>query len=121
MDLQIDEFYKDCAAGLLLLYQVFPQRTALYVEDLIGLEETDEFGLPSKRHLSCLGAMLWLADEGWIRPCLAKKALCAYPVRFPTPLISRPRCRQPSPACSARWPGNCVKRLVVATASGSRG
>ena len=67
MDLQIDEFYKDCAAGLLLLYQVFPQRTALYVEDLIRLEETDEFGLPSKRHLSCLGAMLWLADEGYLR------------------------------------------------------
>ena len=54
MDLQIDEFYKDCAAGLLQLYLVFPLRTALYVEDLIGLEEPDEFGLPSKRHKSCL-------------------------------------------------------------------
>lgn len=67
MDLQIDEFYKDCAAGLLQLYQVFPRRTALYVEDLIGLEEPDEFGLPSKRHQSCLGALLWLADEGYLR------------------------------------------------------
>lgn len=67
MDLQIDEFYKDCAAGLLQLYLVFPRRTALYVEDLIGLEETDEFGLPSKRHQSCLGALLWLADEGYLR------------------------------------------------------
>ena len=67
MDLQIDEFYKDCAAGLLQLYLVFPRRTALYVEDLIGLEEADEFGLPSKRHQSCLGALLWLADEGYLR------------------------------------------------------
>lgn len=67
MDLQIDEFYKDCAAGLLQLYQVFPRRTALYVADLIGLEEPDEFGLPSKRHQSCLGALLWLADEGYLR------------------------------------------------------
>jgi len=67
MDLQIDEFYKDCAAGLLQLYLAFPRRTALYVEDLIGLEETDEFGLPSKRHQSCLGALLWLADEGYLR------------------------------------------------------
>lgn len=67
MDLQIDEFYKDCAAGLLQLYLVFPRRTALYVEDLIGLEEPDEFGLPSKRHQSCLGALLWLADEGYLR------------------------------------------------------
>ncbi|MDE3736504.1 MULTISPECIES: hypothetical protein [Pseudomonas] len=67
MDLQIDDFYKDCASGLLQLYQVFPRRVALYVEDLIGPSEPDEFGLPSKRHESCLGALLWLADEGYLR------------------------------------------------------
>ncbi|MBB1520984.1 hypothetical protein [Aquipseudomonas guryensis] len=67
MDLQIDEFYKDAAAGMLLLYQAFPRKVALYVEDLIGREEPDEFGLPSKRHQSCLGALLWLAEEGYLR------------------------------------------------------
>src|SRR5690606_41978004 len=67
MDLQIDEFYKDAAAGMLMLYQAFPRKVALYIEDLIGREEPDEFGLPSKRHQSCLGAMLWLAEEGYIR------------------------------------------------------
>ena len=67
MDLQIDEFYKDAASGLLLLYQAFPRKVALYVEDLIGREEPDEFGLPSKRHQSCLGALLWLAEEGYLR------------------------------------------------------
>ncbi|MEX6503272.1 hypothetical protein [Pseudomonas zhanjiangensis] len=67
MDLQIDDFYKDAAAGLLLLYQAFPRKVALYVEDLIGREEPDEFGLPSKRHQSCLGTLLWLAEEGYIR------------------------------------------------------
>jgi hypothetical protein len=67
MDLQIDEFYKDAAAGMLLLYQAFPRKIALYVEDLIGREEPDEFGLPSKRHQSCLGALLWLAEEGYLR------------------------------------------------------
>ena len=67
MDLQIDDFYKDCAAGLLQLYQAFPRRIALYVEDLIGPSEPDQFGLPSKRHESCLGALLWLADEGYLR------------------------------------------------------
>ncbi|HAN52622.1 MAG TPA: hypothetical protein DCQ75_06310, partial [Pseudomonas sp.] len=61
MDLQIDDFYKDAAGGLLALYQAFPRKIALYVEDLIGREEPDEFGLPSKRHQSCLGALLWLA------------------------------------------------------------
>lgn len=67
MDLQIDDFYKDAASGLLRLYQAFPRKMALYVEDLIGREETDEFGLPSKRHQSCLGALLWLAEEGYLR------------------------------------------------------
>ncbi|HCA7636272.1 hypothetical protein, partial [Pseudomonas aeruginosa] len=67
MDLQIDDFHKDAAGGLLLLYQAFPRKTALYVEDLIGREPPDEFGLPSKRHQSCLGALLWLAEEGYLR------------------------------------------------------
>jgi hypothetical protein len=67
MDLQIDDFYKDAASGLLALYQAFPRKMALYVEDLIGREEPDEFGLPSKRHQACLGALLWLAEEGYLR------------------------------------------------------
>lgn len=67
MDLHIDDFYRDAAAGLLALYQAFPRKIALYVEDLIGREEPDEFGLPSKRHQGCLGALLWLADEGYLR------------------------------------------------------
>jgi len=67
MDLQIDDFYKDAASGLLALYQVFPRKAALYVEDLIGREEPDEFGLPSKRHQACLGTLLWLAEEGYLR------------------------------------------------------
>ncbi|WP_437880504.1 hypothetical protein [Pseudomonas sp. LRF_L74] len=67
MDLQIDEFYKDAANGMLMLYQAFPRKIALYIEDLIGREEPDEFGLPSKRHQSCLGALLWLGDEGYLR------------------------------------------------------
>jgi hypothetical protein len=67
MDLQIDDFYRDATAGLLMLYQAFPRKITLYVEDLIGHEEPDEFGLPSKRHQSCLGALLWLAEEGYLR------------------------------------------------------
>ncbi|KAF1068362.1 MAG: hypothetical protein GAK45_01382 [Pseudomonas citronellolis] len=67
MDLQIDEFYKDAASAMLALHQAFPRKIALYVEDLIGREETDEFGLPSKRHQACLGALLWLGEEGYLR------------------------------------------------------
>jgi hypothetical protein len=77
MDLQIDEFYKDAAAAMLLLYQAFPRKMALYVEDLIGREEPDDFGLPSQRHQNCLGALLWLAEEGYLRfdSCIAQDAL----------------------------------------------
>lgn len=67
MDLQIDDFHRDLAAALLSLYQSFPRRVALYVEDLAGPEAPDEFGLPSPRHQACLGALLWLADEGYLR------------------------------------------------------
>jgi hypothetical protein len=67
MDLQIDDFYRDAASSLLMLYQAFPRKIALYVEDLIGYEEPDEFGLPSKRHQSCLSTLLWLAEEGYLR------------------------------------------------------
>lgn len=67
MDLQVDDFYRDVAAALLTLYGAFPRKLTLYVDDLIGHEEPDEFGLPSKRHQSCLGALLWLAEEGYLR------------------------------------------------------
>ncbi|UIP88269.1 hypothetical protein [Pseudomonas phenolilytica] len=67
MDLHIDDFYRDAAAGLLMLYQAFPRKAALYIEDLIGREEPDEFGLPSKRHQGCLGTLLWLAEEDYLR------------------------------------------------------
>lgn len=36
MDLHIDDFYKDAAKGLLLLYQAFPNKSTLYMDDLIG-------------------------------------------------------------------------------------
>jgi len=67
MDLQVDDFYRDAAAGLLILYQAFPRKVTVYVDDLIGHQEPDEFGLPSTRHQSCLGALLWLAEEGYLR------------------------------------------------------
>lgn len=67
MDLHIDDFYKDIALGLLALYQAFPRKVDLYVEDLIGPQELDEYGLPSSRQQSCFSALLWLADEGYLR------------------------------------------------------
>lgn len=67
IDVNIDDFYRDMATVLLALYQQFPRKVTLYVEDICGPDETDDFGLHSPRYLSALGAMIWLGDEGYIR------------------------------------------------------
>lgn len=67
IDVHIDDFYHDIGATLLSLYQQFPRKISLYIEDVSGPDDVDEFGLHSQRHLSCMGAMLWLQDEGYIR------------------------------------------------------
>ena len=66
-DLHIEEFCHDTLRTLIQLYQVFPRRRAIYVEDICGSDEPDELGMHSARHLACLGTMLWLAEEGYIR------------------------------------------------------
>ena len=38
-----------------------------FVEDLIGPQELDEYGLPNKRHMACFATLLWLGEEGFIR------------------------------------------------------
>lgn len=67
IDVNIDDFYHDIAVALLSLYQQFPQKVSLYIEDICGPDDADEFGLHSPRHLSCIGALMWLRDEGFIR------------------------------------------------------
>ncbi|MEX2474809.1 hypothetical protein [Marinobacter sp.] len=66
-DIHIEEFYKDAAIALLQLYNSFPRRINLFVEDIAGPDEPDEFGLHSKRHMACFGALLWLEEEGLLR------------------------------------------------------
>lgn len=66
-DFNIEDFCKDSAMVLSTLYQTFPRRHTLFVEDICGRDETDEFGMHSDRHLACLAAMLWLAEEGFLR------------------------------------------------------
>ncbi|MCC5887126.1 MAG: hypothetical protein JJT88_11905 [Gammaproteobacteria bacterium] len=66
-DLHIDDFCKDIALVLNQLYLMFPRKSSLFVEDISGPDEPDEYGLHSARHMACLSAMLWLAEEGYIR------------------------------------------------------
>lgn len=66
-DIHIEEFYKDAAIALIQLYNAFPRRVNLFVEDIAGPDEPDEFGLHSKRHMACFGTLLWLEEEGLLR------------------------------------------------------
>jgi EAL domain-containing protein (putative c-di-GMP-specific phosphodiesterase class I) len=65
-DLHIDDFYRDSAKILLMLYAQFPRKTTLYVEDIAGPDTPDEFGLHSPRHEACLHTMLWLANSHYL-------------------------------------------------------
>ena len=67
MDLHIDDFYQDAAQGLVSLYQAFPRKITLYLDELVGVLPTDEVGLPHPRQRQCLSTLLWLASEGYIR------------------------------------------------------
>lgn len=66
-DLHIDDFCHDVLRILLRLYNAFPRAQSIFVEDISGPDQPDEVGLHSRRHMACLGAMLWLAEEGYIR------------------------------------------------------
>lgn len=67
IDINIDDFFHDIAVTLLSLYQQFPRKVSLYIEDISGPDDMDEFGLHSSRYLSAIGAVSWLHDEGYIR------------------------------------------------------
>src|SRR5690606_28258940 len=76
-DLHIDDFCRDTARILLRLWGQFPRPQLLFVEEICGATEPDEFGLPGARHLACFSTLLWLADEGWLRygECLRQDGL----------------------------------------------
>jgi len=65
-DIHIEEFYRDCTKILKQLYQAFPKKSNVYVEDISGPDQADEYGLHSDRFQCCFGAMLWLAEEEFI-------------------------------------------------------
>jgi len=66
-DLHIDDFYRDVGHIFRHLYALFPRNSVLYVEDICGPDEPDEFGLHHPRFQACFSAMLWLADHDYLR------------------------------------------------------
>ena len=76
-DLNADDFFKDAAIALTRLYATFPRPVAVYVEDVYGTEETDEFGMHSARYLACFATLVFLAEEGFLRfdECIRQDAI----------------------------------------------
>lgn len=66
-DIHIDDFYRDAARILVLLYNQFPRKVTLYVEDISGPDTPDEFGLHSPRHQACFHTMMWLGSSDYVR------------------------------------------------------
>jgi len=65
-DIHIEEFFLDCTKILKQLYQAFPKKCNVFVEDISGPDQPDEYGIHSDRSQSCFGAMLWLEKEQYI-------------------------------------------------------
>ena len=66
-DINIENFYKHIARILSILYAAFPSKTPLYVDDVAGVDDPDEYGLHSPDYTAGFFAILWLADEQYIR------------------------------------------------------
>lgn len=65
--IHIDDFYADATHILVSLHSVFPRPVTIFAEDICGADEPDEYGVHSHRYQACFAAMVWLADEGFIR------------------------------------------------------
>lgn len=63
----IEDFHRDVAIAMLRLYGTFPRPAALYVDEIAGSDDPDEYGVQSERHQRCLGSLIWLGQEGLIR------------------------------------------------------
>lgn len=66
-DINIDNFYRHIAKILSILYSAFPTRSPIYVDDVAGIDEPDEYGLHSPHYTAGFFALIWLADEGFLR------------------------------------------------------
>lgn len=66
-DINIENFYQHIARILSILYAAFPTKHPVYVDEVAGIDEPDEYGLHSPRYTAGFFAMIWLAEEGYLR------------------------------------------------------
>ncbi len=66
-EINIENFYRHIAKIFSLLYASFPSKSPVYVDDVAGIDEPDEYGLHSPHYTAGFFALIWLADEDYIR------------------------------------------------------
>lgn len=66
-DINIENFYQHIGRILSILYAEFPSKTPLYVDDVAGIDTPDEYGLHSPTYTAGYFAMVWLAEEDFLR------------------------------------------------------
>ncbi|MFT6754300.1 MAG: hypothetical protein ACJA2O_004504 [Candidatus Azotimanducaceae bacterium] len=66
-DINIENFYRHIAKILAILYENFPIKSAMYVDEVAGIDEPDEYGLHSAHYTAGFYALIWLSDEGYLR------------------------------------------------------
>ncbi len=66
-DINVENFYRDVGTIFTTLYASFPSKAAIYVDEVSGVDEPDEYGMHNPRYTAGFFAMLWLAEEGYVR------------------------------------------------------
>jgi hypothetical protein len=66
-DINIENFYHHIAKILSILYESFPSKTPVFVDDVAGIDTPDEYGLHSPNYTAGFFALVWLGDEEFLR------------------------------------------------------
>jgi len=66
-DIHICDFYHDLSQIFTQLHARFPREETLWLDEICGEDNIDEYGMHSKRYMACFGAVLFLEREGLIR------------------------------------------------------
>jgi hypothetical protein len=66
-DINIENFYRHIAKTLSILYSTFPSKSPVYVDEVAGIDEPDEYGLHSPHYTAGFFALIWLAEEEYLR------------------------------------------------------
>lgn len=129
-DLHIEDFYRDVGKIFLHLFATFPRKTVLYVEDISGPDQPDEFGLHHPRFQACFGAMVWLAEHGFLsfddtigqealdQAVLTRRAFLLLTAQSDLALAGPPTEPEPSPSVSNHSRTNVAQlREAIGSAS----